>query len=61
MLANNAPASCTPPIRIAPIMIHSSAGSQPNASPARIGPTTGPAAAIAVKCPPSTTGTGAGM
>ena len=42
--------SCTPPTKIDPITIHSSAGSQPNSSPARIGPTIGPAAAIAEKC-----------
>src|SRR5688572_9695947 len=42
--------SCTPPIRIEPTRIQISAGSQPNVSPARIGPTIGPAAAIAEKC-----------
>ena len=38
------------PARIGPTRIHSKAGSQPNVSPARIGPTMGPAAAMAEKC-----------
>jgi hypothetical protein len=35
-----------------PTRIQSRAGIQPNATPARIGPTIGPAAAIAEKCWP---------
>ncbi len=42
--------SCTPPIKIEPTRIHSQAGNQPNETPATIGPTIGPAAAIAEKC-----------
>ena len=48
--AASAVMSCTPPMKIEPTRIQSSAGSQPNITPARIGPTIGPAAAIAEKC-----------
>ena len=48
--ATNVKKSCTPPIKIEPTMIHSHAGNHPNHIPARIGPTIGPAAAIAEKC-----------
>jgi hypothetical protein len=50
--ATSAEKSCTPPMKTLPMRIQSSAGSQPNATPARIGPTIGPAAAIAEKCWP---------
>ena len=53
MEATSAVMSCTPPMKIEPTRIQISAGSQPNISPARIGPTIGPAAAIAEKCCPS--------
>jgi len=39
-------------MNIAPITIHKRAGNQPNQIPASIGPTIGPAAAIAEKCCP---------
>jgi len=42
--------SCTPPMNIEPTRIQMRAGSQPNVRPARIGPTMGPAAAMAEKC-----------
>jgi hypothetical protein len=48
--ATRAEKSWTPPIRIEPHRIQSMAGSQPNKAPARMGPTIGPAAAIAEKC-----------
>ena len=51
--ATSAEKSCTPPIRMLPTRIQIRAGAQPNATPARIGPTIGPAAAIAEKCWPS--------
>ncbi len=44
--------SWTPPMKIEPSTIHKTAGSQPNHMAARIGPTIGPAAAIAEKCCP---------
>ena len=44
-----APKSCTPPTRIVPATIQISAGSQPKKSPARIGPTIGPAPAMDAK------------
>lgn len=42
--------SWTPPMKIEPIKIQIMAGSQPKARPAAIGPTIGPAAAMAEKC-----------
>jgi hypothetical protein len=48
--ATRADISCTPPMKIEPMRIQISAGSQPNVRPARIGPTIGPAAAMAEKC-----------
>ena len=42
--------SCTPPMKIEPRMIQIHAGSHPNNVAAKIGPTIGPAAAIAEKC-----------
>ena len=44
--------SCTPPIKIPPKMTHRKVGNQPNHMPARIGPTIGPAAAMAERCWP---------
>ncbi|MCZ7383567.1 MAG: hypothetical protein O8C63_02330 [Candidatus Methanoperedens sp.] len=44
--------SCTPPIKIEPSKIHKIAGNHPNQIAASIGPTIGPAAAIAEKCWP---------
>ena len=52
--------SWTPPIKMEPRMIHSSAGSQPNQMPASTGPTIGPAAAMAEKCCPSSSPAEAG-
>ena len=46
MEAINAEKSCTPPIKIAPMIIQRRTGSQPKATAAMIGPTTGPAPAI---------------
>ncbi len=40
------PKSCTPPTKIEPSTIQIRAGIQPKKSPARIGPTIGPAPAI---------------
>jgi hypothetical protein len=51
--ATRAAKSWTPPMKMLPRRIQSSAGSQPNATPAKIGPTIGPAAAMAEKCCPS--------
>ena len=51
--ATSAVKSWTPPMKMLPTRIQSSAGSQPKATPARIGPMIGPAAAIAEKCWPS--------
>ncbi len=45
--------SWTPPMKMEPRTIHSSAGSQPNQMPAKTGPTIGPAAEMAEKCCPS--------
>ena len=42
--------SCTPPMKMLPNRIHAKAGTQPKANPAAIGPTIGPAAAMAEKC-----------
>ena len=44
--------SCTPPMKMDPRPIHKRTGAQPNHKQARIGPTIGPAAAIAEKCCP---------
>src|SRR5690606_30206511 len=52
--------SWTPPTKIEPSTIQSTAGTQPKKRPARIGPTTGPAPAIDEKWCPSTTGAGVG-
>ena len=52
-LATSAEKSWTPPMKMLPSRIQASAGAQPKATPARIGPTTGPAAAMAEKCCPS--------
>ena len=48
------------PMNTLPTRIQSRAGAQPNATPARIGPTIGPAAAIAEKCWPSSSCGGIG-
>jgi hypothetical protein len=53
MEATSALKSWTPPIKMAPMRIHANAGPHPKATPATIGPTIGPAAAIAEKCWPS--------
>ena len=45
--------SCTAPKKTAPITIHNNTGSHPNQTAAKIGPTIGPAAAIAEKCCPN--------
>ena len=42
--------SCIEPMKMQPITIHQSAGSQPNIDAARIGPAMGPAAEMAEKC-----------
>jgi hypothetical protein len=47
-------------MKMLPIKIQIRAGSQPKATPARIGPTIGPAAAIAEKCWPSSSCGGIG-
>jgi hypothetical protein len=51
-LATSALKSCTAPMKIPPSTIQSRHGSQPNWRHAAIGPTMGPAAAIALKCWP---------
>ena len=45
--------SWTAPMKTTPRPIHSRQGSQPNCWQARMGPATGPAAAMALKCCPS--------
>ena len=53
--------SCTAPIKMHPNKIQITAGSQPKSNPAAIGPTIGPAAAIAEKCCENRYGAGIGM
>jgi hypothetical protein len=50
--ATSAVKSCTAPMRITPNTIHRTQGTQPQSMQAAIGPTMGPAAAIALKCWP---------
>ena len=51
--ATREPISWTAPIKIVPKTIQIHVGTHPKASPAIIGPVTGPAAAIAEKCCPA--------
>lgn len=51
--ATRDPMSWTPPTKIEPRTIQTSAGTHPNTTPARIGPVMGPAAAMVEKCCPT--------
>lgn len=58
--ATSAARSWTAPMRTEPSTIHSTHGNHPNWRQALIGPTIGPAAAIALKCWPRRYGAGVG-